>query len=145
LWLSVLVRRTREMRDPDYPASGSAIPAPAVLSNSSGAVRTNADRLAEFRFALQGGNASAGRKNFFDKPEASCSKCHKAGGQGGDVGPVLDGIGTRQTREFILESIVFPNAHTTTNYETVILLLKNGSGYSGTLKSETETNIVLNN
>jgi quinoprotein glucose dehydrogenase len=101
--------------------------------------------LAEFRFALQGGAAATGRKIFFEKPEANCGKCHKAGGEGGDVGPALDGIGTRRTREFILESVVFPNAHTTTNFETVVLLLKGGSGCSGTLKSETETNLVLSN
>ena len=30
--------------------------------------------------------------------------------EGGMVGPVLDGVGSRQTREYLLESIVFPNA-----------------------------------
>ena len=146
LWMSVLVRRLRDVREPDmYPATNRADAAAMISSGATNGVRTNEDRLAEFRFALQGGNAAAGRKVFFEKPEANCGKCHKAGGQGGDVGPGLDGVGSRRTKEFILESVVFPNAHTTTNFETVILLLKGGSGCSGTLKSESETNLVLNN
>jgi quinoprotein glucose dehydrogenase len=145
LWMSVLVRRMREQRDPDFSPASNRAAATVISPGATNASGTNADRLAEFRFALQGGDAAAGRKIFFEKPEANCGKCHKAGGQGGDVGPVLDGVGTRRTREFILESVVFPNAHTTTNFETVILLLKGGSGCSGTLKTETETNLVLSN
>lgn len=99
--------------------------------------------MAEFQDTLEGGNAEAGRKVFLESPAASCSKCHKAGGQGGDNGPVLDGIIARQSREFILESILFPNAVINTNFQTVVVLLKDNRGISGTLKSETETNLVL--
>jgi quinoprotein glucose dehydrogenase len=146
LWMSVLVRRLREQRDPDaYPAPNRTEPATGTSTNRTNVSATNSDPLSEFRFALQGGNAAAGRKIFFERPEANCGKCHKAGGQGGEVGPVLDGIGARQTREFILESIVFPNAQTTTNFETVIVIMKNGSGHSGTLRSENATDLTLIN
>ena len=111
--------------------------------NTISRTQSKDNRLAEFRDVLHGGDAAAGRKVFFDKPEANCGKCHKAGGQGGDNGPPLDGIGTEQSRDFILESILYPNAVISTNYETVIVLLKNGSGTSGTLKGETGTELSL--
>lgn len=144
IWMTVLVRRTREQRE--Y----NAWPAPThpVVPTNSAPPKTNAEsikaeRMAEFHDTLLGGNAEAGRKVFFESPAANCSKCHKAGGQGGDNGPALDGIGTRQSREFILESILFPNAVINTNFQTIVVVLNSGVGLSGTLKGETQTNLTL--
>jgi hypothetical protein len=36
-------------------------------------------------------------------------RCHKVGGDGGTVGPALDGIGARKDRGYLVESIVSPN------------------------------------
>jgi putative heme-binding domain-containing protein len=141
-WMTVLVRRVREQREDNvWPAA----PAPATnfITPKANADPVKAQRMAEFHDTLSGGNADAGRKVFFESPAASCSKCHKAAGQGGDNGPVLDGIGVRQSREFVLESILFPNAVINTNFQTVVILLKSNTGVSGTLKSENETNVVL--
>lgn len=142
-WMSAEVQRTRERRTQYISESTSAI-VPAMPHGNSGPVAfPEREWLAEYRDALRGGDAVAGRKIFFEKPEANCGKCHKAGGQGGDNGPPLDGIGTKQTREFILESILYPNAVISTNYETVIVLLKNGGGTSGTIRGETDTELTL--
>ena len=40
--------------------------------------------------------------------------------------------------------MLHPNAHTVKGYESLIVLLKNGSGYAGILKSEDEMQLVLN-
>ena len=50
------------------------------------------DEFAGYRETLYGGDASAGRRVFMDRPDAACVRCHKAGGQGGQVGPELTGI-----------------------------------------------------
>ncbi|MEO8428858.1 MAG: PVC-type heme-binding CxxCH protein, partial [Verrucomicrobiota bacterium] len=72
------------------------------------AARAKDDSLIGYREALFGGDPAAGRKIFFERAEAACMRCHKVQGEGGDVGPDLTGIGTRQKREYILESILFP-------------------------------------
>src|SRR5262245_17622415 len=132
LWLSVVIRRTREQRDPNIFFRNTA---PASTNAATG--DSSAPELpAEFRVALRGGDAALGRKIFFERPEASCGKCHRAGGQGGDTGPSLDGAGARMSRERILEAMLFPNRRPTTNYENVIVLVKSGSGWSGLLKRE---------
>ena len=133
---------------PGQSNSTQATPVVPVPQTNSSAPGVHVDpimeqRMAEFRDTLAGGNAEAGRKVFFESPAANCGKCHKAGGQGGDNGPVLDGIAARQSREFILQSILFPNAVINTNFQTVVVLLKDQRGISGTLGSETETNLVL--
>jgi putative heme-binding domain-containing protein len=153
VWVSVIARRTREQRDDNpWPAPTPAQPVPKTnfVAPRTNSVLPNAkidpvktQRMAEFSDTLSGGNADAGRKVFFESPAASCAKCHKAAGQGGENGPALDGIGARQSREFILESILFPNAVINTNFQTVVVLLNNNTGVSGTLKSDTETNLVL--
>lgn len=150
VWMSVLVHRLQSQRDFNtWPTPNQTAPQtnPAPSTNTS-SPQSSADpardqRMAEFRDVLSGGNAEAGRKFFFESPAANCSKCHKAGGKGGDNGPVLDGIAARQSREFILESILFPNAVINTNFQTVVVVLNSNSGLSGTLKSETESNLVL--
>ncbi len=100
--------------------------------------------LKSFQPCLFGGNAEAGRKIFFEKPEASCVRCHKIKDEGGDVGPVLSGVGTRQTREYLLESLVQPNAKIAPGFETVLVVMKDGASYAGVFKSENETELVIN-
>ena len=39
----------------------------------------------------------------------SCLRCHAKDGVGGEAGPDLTGIGGKKDRQYILESIVFPN------------------------------------
>jgi quinoprotein glucose dehydrogenase len=128
LWVSAEVRRVERFRYIGMP------PATRPVTNA----------LAPYRDLLAGGDAGAGRKVFFEKPEANCGKCHQVGGSGGDVGPALDDIGARQTREQILESIIFPNVQTSEGYQSVILLLKNGDAASGVLKRESATELVVN-
>ena len=41
---------------------------------------------------------------------AGCVRCHALEGQGGSVGPALDGIASRKTRDYIYESLVNPSA-----------------------------------
>lgn len=112
------------------------------------ASKSQDDKLAAYREALYGGNAADGRKIFFERAEAACLRCHKVGGEGGgeggDVGPNLTGIGGRQPREYILESIAYPNAQIAAGFESVLVEAKNGVTYAGILKSETDKELVIN-
>lgn len=127
LWVSAEVRRVKRYQQFNYQ------PAPPATN----------DVLAGFRDALTGGDPVAGRKVFFEKPEASCGRCHRVGGQGGENGPALDGVASRQSPAFILESLVAPNAQITDGYASVVVVLKSGSGISGVLRSETAMNLVI--
>ena len=151
LWVSAEVRRVRSIERFDYRLPAKPVPAPSPLTNPVPVLITNVvvpavstnTLIAGFLDALTGGDAAAGRKIFFNKPEASCSKCHRVGSEGGDNGPALDGIASKQSRELILESMVAPNAVIAKGFETVIVRLKNGSGLSGVLRQETEINLVI--
>ncbi len=92
--------------------------------------------VAAYRESLAGGDAERGRAIFFDKAEVSCLRCHKVGGIGGEVGPELTGIGGKQKRDYLLESIIDPNKQIAKGFESVVLVLSNGRSLTGILKSD---------
>jgi quinoprotein glucose dehydrogenase len=123
----------------------SGVPA---LENKLEAYRKSksADNLAAaFRDALLvGGDPRRAQQVFADHPAAQCVRCHAVGNSGGaDVGPNLAGIGTRLTREQILESLLEPNARIAPGYGTIGVTLKNGDRVDGMLRSETDTELVV--
>ncbi len=97
-----------------------------------------------WKVCLLGGNAAEGRKVFYERAEVSCLRCHKVKGDGGEVGPELTGIIGRHDREYILTSILYPNAAIAQGFETALVSLKNGVTYAGVVKSETADEIELN-
>lgn len=102
------------------------------------------DPMAEFQVALSGGNREAGQKIFAESETASCIRCHKVGGTGGEAAPALDGVGSRLSRELLLESIVLPNKVIAPGFENVTIVMKNGTAYAGVLKKESEHELELN-
>ena len=107
------------------------------------AARPKNDELAAYRECLVGGDAAKGKKVFFEKTVAGCLKCHKVGDDCGEVGPNLSDVGKRQTREYILESIVLPNKQIAKGYETVLVTTTKGTVVAGMVKGEDEKTLTL--
>lgn len=59
---------------------------------------------------LEGGDAANGERVLRENPTAACLRCHALDGEGGLIGPALDGVGQRLDRAKILESLLDPNA-----------------------------------
>lgn len=101
--------------------------------------------LAPYRFTLVGGDAETGRKIFFEREDVACLRCHQSGLEaGGEVGPKLEGLATRVTPEYILESIVYPNAHIAPGFENLMVETKTGAWVAGLIQSEDNENLVIN-
>jgi quinoprotein glucose dehydrogenase len=107
------------------------------------AARSKDDVLGGWRSALVGGDAERGRTIFAEKVEVQCLRCHAVKGQGGIVGPKLDGIGTQRSREYLLESMVFPNRAIASGFESVTLTLKSGAEHAGLVKGEDDKELRL--
>jgi quinoprotein glucose dehydrogenase len=105
--------------------------------------RSKTDHLSAYRESLAGGDAENGRRIFQYKAEVQCIRCHKFKGTGGDVGPELAGVGARQNREYLLESIVEPSRQIAKGFETVVITTKKGTVVTGVLKSEDAKEIRL--
>jgi quinoprotein glucose dehydrogenase len=98
--------------------------------------RPAGDPLAEYRPCRDGGDVEAGRRVFFDNEATRCTRCHTVSGEGGHAGPVLDGIGSRQTRDYLLESLVLPSKQIATGFATTLLELHNGDLVAGVVTKD---------
>lgn len=103
------------------------------------------DKLAPYADALEGGDADKGRSLFLNNSAVYCQRCHKLDGQGGEVGPALNGLAAdkEKTRNYLLEAVVLPNAKIAKGYDTVILLLNDDTTVSGVVKSEDKKQLKL--
>jgi len=115
------------------------------LEEREAALAQSKDPLAKWRDCLEGGNAKHGHEVFAEKAEAACMRCHKFKGEGGDVGPDLAKISRPKDRDYILESIVDPNAKIAPGYDSVILTLNNGDVLLGVLNAETPDELTITN
>ena len=64
--------------------------------------------------------------------------------EGGMAGPKLTGIGSRQSREYLLGSIIFPNKELAKGFENVLISLNDGSSLAGTVEKEDANELVIN-
>ncbi|MFN4258492.1 MAG: PVC-type heme-binding CxxCH protein [Gemmataceae bacterium] len=87
------------------------------------------------------GDPARGHKIF--ATAGTCANCHLVNGQGKEVGPDLSEIGNKLSREALLESILYPSAGISHNYETYLVELKSGNIETGLLASDTPEAVVL--
>jgi quinoprotein glucose dehydrogenase len=105
--------------------------------------RPHDDPLSPYRETLVGGDAERGWKIFSEKAEVECIRCHKARDRGGEVGPDLNGIGSRQDRRYLLESIVTPDRQIAKGFETLVIAAADGQVHTGIVKEDTPDHIRL--
>jgi quinoprotein glucose dehydrogenase len=101
------------------------------------------DPLAAHRDTLVGGDREWGRRIFQERTDVQCLRCHSIKGEGGTAGPDLAGIGKKQSREYLLESILLPAKRIAPGFETVVVRVNNGDTFAGVLKSEDAKEVVL--
>lgn len=93
--------------------------------------------------AVLKGNAGNGSKLF--ATTGKCANCHIVNNQGKEVGPNLSEIGSKLSRQALFESIVFPSAGISHNFESFSAVLKDGTVFNGILVSETADAVTLRN
>jgi putative membrane-bound dehydrogenase-like protein len=101
------------------------------------------DKLAAFRETLQGGNAERGKHLSLEHLAAQCTRCHKIGKEGAEVGPDLTKIGKLMNREQLLEALVLPNTTIAKGYDIIMITLKDGKTLSGSVEKENAKELQL--
>jgi putative heme-binding domain-containing protein len=90
------------------------------------------------RLASQSGDLTRGQQVF----AMTCGICHSVKGQGGKIGPVLDGAGANGI-EALLRNILAPNAAMEAGYRRFRVETREGEVQEGLLVSQDENAIVL--
>ncbi len=66
------------------------------------------ERLARFAYSRDGGNAAQGEVLFRSHVQVQCSRCHKIGRRGSEIGPELTNIAAQRDADYLLRSILSP-------------------------------------
>lgn len=124
----------------NHPDSAIASSAKEILAK--GGRLPNQDRLRVLdeylSLAAKQGDAAKGRIVF----EKTCSKCHRHGEMGTDIGPNLTGFAVHP-KEKILTEILDPNRSVEGNFRQYVISTLDGEIISGLLASETRTALEL--
>src|SRR5262249_6482689 len=86
------------------------------------------------------GNAERGKQLIAAsiKSDAQCLKCHTIHGVGGQAGPDLSTIGSKASRENLLESILYPSRAIADQYQQYLVETKTGISVNGIIIEETK-------
>jgi putative membrane-bound dehydrogenase-like protein len=106
------------------PTGGGNVPLPAIAE------------LVKMR-----GDAGKGQVVFVKA--GTCANCHVVNGNGKEVGPNLSEIGKKLSRDSLYESILYPSASISHNFETYVVETKAGDVAMGLLVSKTPVEITL--
>ena len=87
------------------------------------------------------GNLPNGRMVFFST--GTCHKCHVVDGMGREIGPNLTETGSKLSREAMFESVLYPSAGISHNFELWTVVLASGTTVNGMLTSNTDEEISI--
>ncbi len=102
--------------------------------------------LGDFTVCRSGGDAESGAAIFRGHRLAQCIRCHKVRDEGGKAGPDLTEIARRHPenlREYVVESLLYPDAKIARGFGSVALVLTSGKVVAGILRAETDQSVTL--
>lgn len=82
-------------------------------------------------------------QDIYRRKNLQCMKCHGIGGAGGKVGPDLISIGASAPVDYLIESLISPNAKIKENFHAVQVLDVNGQITSGIIIKSDDNSIQL--
>lgn len=101
------------------------------------------DVLASYQSSLNGGDEIKGRGIFFQSQTGQCMRCHAYDDMGATVGPSINGVGRKLSRQEILESLIDPSKRIAPGYGIVMVELNNGKSVNGILEKETNSSLLV--
>ncbi|HEX7897482.1 MAG TPA: PVC-type heme-binding CxxCH protein [Planctomycetota bacterium] len=129
-------------------AAGRQDPALAAVFNAAlGLAPARADLAPDALKALAARAVAAGDpargELVFRRKDLSCFQCHAIAGAGGAVGPDLLSLGASAPSDYILESVLKPDAKTKEGFVSIQVMTKSGDVLSGVRVRETNEELVL--
>ncbi len=104
----------------------------------------NTELVQKIRERIESGKSDAARgEALYRQTSIQCVRCHQIGTAGGNIGPNLISLGGSSQLDYIVESLIAPDAKLKEGYKTVVVLLESDEVITGLEKSRTEKEIVL--
>ena len=103
---------------------------------------TMEERAAILTNAATTATAAEGER-IYRNEQLGCLKCHAIGGAGGLVGPDMISLGASAQPDYLLESLLNPNAKVKENYHTTVIATVDGRVVAGVLIQKSEKMLTL--
>jgi quinoprotein glucose dehydrogenase len=97
----------------------------------------------KFAYSRDGGDAQRGREIFNSHVAAQCSRCHKVGKEGSEIGPPLTTIAATRDADYLLRAIVAPSADIDDKYRSQMFVLDSGEVIKGMVQSSTDQQTII--
>ncbi len=79
----------------------------------------------------------------YRRPALACTGCHAVGSAGSTIGPNLVAVGAAATTNYMIESILNPNAAIAEHYENRLFTLVDGSVQMGVITFKSEKEVIV--
>ncbi|MBL9176306.1 MAG: c-type cytochrome [Verrucomicrobiales bacterium] len=103
----------------------------------------SAEVIREIAAKAQAQGDPARGERIYRRNDLACLSCHSIGGAGGRVGPDLTSIGASAPADYLVESLLLPNAKIKEGFHSILVTSKDGTEFTGTLARETPEEVVL--
>ena len=103
-----------------------------------------AELLALAQEAVAKGDAARGER-VYRRAELACVLCHSIGGAGGKIGPDMTSIGASAQPDYLVESLLYPNAKIKEGFHSTTITTKDDQEFSGIVVKETDSEVILLN
>jgi putative heme-binding domain-containing protein len=87
--------------------------------------------------------SAADGERIYRNEQLGCLKCHAIGGAGGLVGPDMISLGASAQPDYLLESLLNPNAKVKENYHTTVVATVDGEVFAGVQVQRSEKTLTL--
>ena len=134
-----LLRVVRESGRPAPKLEAAVKKAGNVTSRKS----MTADELAALLTMSRESVTAAEGEAVYRNEKLGCLKCHAIGGAGGKVGPDMISLGGSAQPDYLLESLLKPNAKVKENYHTVVIVTTEGKLLSGVQVKQSKQEVVI--
>jgi putative heme-binding domain-containing protein len=118
----------------------------AALTPTAGVVPTDTPATTDYSSIVSNvktnGDPAKGEE-VYRRLQLACTTCHAIGGAGGKVGPELTSLGASAPLDYIIESVLVPQAKVKEGFHAVSLTLKDGSAAVGIQSRETAQEVFL--
>ncbi|MEQ9411325.1 MAG: HEAT repeat domain-containing protein [Fuerstiella sp.] len=130
--------------------SGRSAPALEASLRAAGKITSRKmisteERAALLELAMSETTSAADGERIFRNEKLACQKCHAIGGAGGKVGPDMVSLGGSAQPDYLLESLLNPNAKVKENYHTIVIATVEGKVLSGVQVKQSKEEIVIRN
>ena len=139
--IAIIALRQVSSSGQEQPELAAAVRASGGVSGD--AIKLSPEEMQTYTAAVAAQGDPARGEQIYRRESLNCMKCHAIGTAGGQVGPNMLSLGATAQLDYIVESLLDPNAKVKEGYNTLVVATDDGKVFSGIRLRESDRDLVL--